>query len=147
MSGISHAMAACLAGQRDWRRVTIGSSGGGNPTLGYSDPVSINIGAVNVLGWRGNNIFQINVSGLSGAQAFAFALRGILPMTGTFDAIEVGLTNGQSRIFYPDPAKGLTNFNQNVNANSNSEWFWIGLPTNYIWTLADVGKIVTIGIL
>src|SRR3954466_1770714 len=107
MSGITLAMAACLAGQRDWRRVTIGTSGGGAPTLGYSDPVSLNIGSVNVLGWHGNNIFQINVSGFgAGPQAFAFALRGILPQTGTFDAVEVGMSNGQSRIFYPDPTKG-----------------------------------------
>lgn len=147
MSGITLAMAACLAGQRDWRRVTIGTTGGGAPTLGYSDPVSLNIGAVNVLGWHGNNIFQINVSGFGASQSFAFALRGILPQTGTFDAVEVGMSNGQSRIFYPDPAKGLTAFSQNVNANSNTEWFWSSLPASYIWTTADAGKIVTIGLM
>lgn len=145
---MSHAMAACLAGQRDWRRVTVGTTGGGAPTLGYSDPVSLNIGSVNVLGWRGNNIFQIRVSGFSPNPAsFSFALRGILPQTGTFDAIELGLANGQSRIFYPDPTKGLTAFSQNVNANSNTEWFWSGLPVGYLWSTSDVGKTMLIGVM
>jgi hypothetical protein len=60
MSGITLAMAACLAGQRDWRRVTIGNDGSGR--FGFAGRQLPVYGSINVPGYGGQTILTANAS-------------------------------------------------------------------------------------
>src|SRR4051812_15487423 len=109
MSGMSHAIAACLAGQRDWRRVTVGDGAviGASGQYGIGQPPSTAWGAINVGTWQSHTIVLLRSQ--SGGTNFEMVLGGLLTMS-VFNFIEVGLSNGQSRFFYPDLTKGLSAF-------------------------------------
>jgi hypothetical protein len=137
VSGISLAVAACLAGQRDWRRVTVGSNG-----ARYGFSTGLVYGSINVNTFQGATIL-IATAQQSASDNFEVVLTGIRAQ-GFFNFVEVGLANGQSRFFYPDFAKGLTAFNQNIGPNT-TQWDWSSLPVGYTWTAADVGAVRFIG--
>lgn len=141
MSGITHAMAACLAGARDWRRVTVGNAGGGG-RFGFSTGLAY--GSLNFTSYLGASILILTSQGTPN-QNFEVVISGIRPMN-FFTAVEVLLSNGQSRFFYTDPTKGLSAFNQNVGVPS-TQWDWSGLPVDYTWTVADVGKPLGVNLL
>jgi hypothetical protein len=131
MSGMSLAMAGCLAGQRDWRRVTVG-----NNSARYGYDVSTPYGAINFATFQGATIRSF---GAQSSTNFELILSGTLVQT-FFNFIEVGLANGQSRFFYPGAASAFSH------PATNTQWDWNGLPAGYTWGAADVGAVRFIGI-
>jgi len=134
MSGIQQAMQASLAGQREWRRVTVATNGG---RYGYSFPGGLNMGACNLPVFRGATIGSFyGDTGGSGNMRITFNTAG-LPQN-FFDCLEIVLASGISRYFrYNDP---------NVVYGSGggfTEWDWNPLPNpNYAWSAAELGKTV-----
>jgi hypothetical protein len=137
-------MAGCLAGQRDWRRITIadGAAIGAPGQYGAGRAPSTPWGSFNFPNFQTTSF--VLVRSQSSGTNWELVLNGILAQN-YFNFIEVGLTNGQSRFFYPDPLKGLSAFNQNIGANT-TQWDWSSLPAGYTWNSGDVGKVVTLGI-
>jgi hypothetical protein len=138
MSGISHAMAACLAGQRDWRRVTIGNDGAGR--FGFARAPLPVYGSINFPNYGAQSI--LTATSQSSGTNFEIIITGLLPQN-VFNDIEVMLANGQSRFFN---SLATTGWAQNAGAG-NTQWDWSGLPASYTWNIADVGKILGFNVL
>jgi hypothetical protein len=138
MSGITLAMAACLAGQRDWRRVTIGNDGFGR--FGFARAPLPVYGSINVPGYGAQTI--LTATSQSSGTNFELIITGLLSQT-VFDSIEVLLSNGQSRFFR---SNATTSWAQNSGAG-NTQWDWSGLSAGYTWNVGDVGKVLGFNVL
>jgi len=144
MSGITLAMAACLAGQRDWRRVTLATDAGNN-NIGFSSSVPYGSMTTASRTFRGSLVTNVACGLINGGCNIVFGTQG-LPMN-FFGAIELGISNGQSRILIPDPTTGgLTGFSTGVGF---TQWSWGSgtVPNGSIWVLSDAGKTLPLGLL
>jgi hypothetical protein len=138
MSGMSLAMAACIAGERDWRRCTLGTLGS---TVGFAGAPTTPQGsmAAALTAFRGANIFICYATNSGGAGAFRLSFSTAGLGASFINALEVVRSDGTSVIFKPTDS----NFIYATGAGF-SEYDWNPTPNNYVWTAADAGK--TLGI-
>jgi hypothetical protein len=128
MSGILLAQQGCQAGQRDWRRCTVGTSGG---VYGFS--TGLGIGTISTVHrtFRGQTI---NVLDSGSSTNFRIVFGGLVAQN-FFDTLEVLRADGTSLFL-----------RQNLvdvygQGGGSTEWDWI-IPANSGWTSAENTKTV-----
>jgi hypothetical protein len=132
MSGMTLAMAACLAGQRDWRRITLGQDPGPN-RVGFS--IGVPYGSMPAVSraFRGATIavLDTNLNSVNGRLTLSFQ-NGFLSTT-FVNSVEIALANGQSAIFSINDPTVIYN-----TSSSFTSWNWDSTPL--LWVAADTGK-------
>lgn len=138
MSGMSLAMAACIAGERDWRRCTLGISGS---SVGFAGPPTTSQGAMAaaLTAFRGASIFICYATNNGGSSSFRLSFSTAGLGASFINALEVIRSDGSGVILKPTDS----NFIYATGAGF-SEYNWNSFVNNYIWAATDSGK--TLGI-
>jgi hypothetical protein len=150
MSGITHAMAACLAGQMDWRRLTVGHVfSSPSDFYGYSARSGGTYGAISAPNdsFRGHTVKEAYNGynpglGIGTAQ---LVLSGTLLQTDV-GGVMFGLANGQARYFNSSAATFAT-LTDATYGGAISVWDWALPSVNYGWSPSETGKVVAFGLL
>lgn len=152
MTALSVMAYGCAAAHRDWRRLTIGTTGSPNQ-IGFDNGTGLPaFGAMNNNSFRGlaNSIVaiyadSINVSSGPVTRLLIDPALGASPSNLT--CLELGRTDGSSfRFYFNDP--GLIFFPGAVGGNM-TEFDWnppSGLPHVALWSTTDVGKTVFVNL-